>query len=190
MKTLFTSADVCEVIGISYRQLDYWIRRGFVRSAVPGRGSGSQRGFLFEDLLVIYVFALYKGRTRRHLDLALMRVKALYMALQEAPFPGERAWLVLRLATGGSENYSDRVDQGSWWDPPQQEEYPWAVVGWESRYGQAYFNVVALVEDEARQSSDLLTQWFPIGRIARDLRQRVKEVLGSNEGKDETNDPG
>ncbi|HEV8683578.1 MAG TPA: MerR family transcriptional regulator, partial [Actinomycetota bacterium] len=42
--------DVCRIVGISYRQLDYWTRTGLVRPSVrDARGSGTQRLYSFQD---------------------------------------------------------------------------------------------------------------------------------------------
>jgi DNA-binding transcriptional MerR regulator len=43
--------DVCKIVGISYRQLDYWARTALVRPSVKdARGSGTQRLYSFQDL--------------------------------------------------------------------------------------------------------------------------------------------
>ncbi|MGI8427539.1 MAG: MerR family transcriptional regulator [Actinomycetota bacterium] len=48
----FRGPQVCKVVGISYRQLDYWARTGLVTPSVqPAQGSGSQRLYSFEDLV-------------------------------------------------------------------------------------------------------------------------------------------
>jgi DNA-binding transcriptional MerR regulator len=39
-----SSLEVCQLLGVSYRQLDYWIRTGLIPGA-HGRGSGTQRSF-------------------------------------------------------------------------------------------------------------------------------------------------
>lgn len=44
---MHTSAEVCRLVGCTYRQLDYWIRAGYVTPRVPACGSGSTR--LFDD---------------------------------------------------------------------------------------------------------------------------------------------
>jgi DNA-binding transcriptional MerR regulator len=45
---------VCKVVGITYRQLDYWTTTGLVRASVrDARGSGSQRLYSFEDIVQI-----------------------------------------------------------------------------------------------------------------------------------------
>src|SRR5262249_11373916 len=46
----------CQVVGITYRQLDYWARTGLVVPSVRvASGSGSQRLYSFKDVLVLKV---------------------------------------------------------------------------------------------------------------------------------------
>jgi DNA-binding transcriptional MerR regulator len=46
--------QVVEIVGISYRQLDYWARTGLVRPSVrDARGSGTQRLYSFQDLALL-----------------------------------------------------------------------------------------------------------------------------------------
>jgi len=46
----------CKAAGITYRQLDYWARTGLVEPGVrPAAGSGSQRLYGFQDILVLKV---------------------------------------------------------------------------------------------------------------------------------------
>ena len=48
----FRGPQVCKIVGISYRQLDYWARTDLVTPSVQdARGSGSQRLYSFEDLI-------------------------------------------------------------------------------------------------------------------------------------------
>jgi len=47
---------VCKVVGVSYRQLDYWTTTGLVRASVrPAGGSGSQRLYGFDDIVQLKV---------------------------------------------------------------------------------------------------------------------------------------
>ncbi|OFW78883.1 MAG: hypothetical protein A2Z48_09940 [Actinobacteria bacterium RBG_19FT_COMBO_70_19] len=47
----FRVPDVVRIVGISYRQLDYWARTGLVRPSVrDAQGSGTQRLYSFQDL--------------------------------------------------------------------------------------------------------------------------------------------
>ena len=48
--------DVCRIVGISYRQLDYWARTGLVRPSIQdARGSGTQRLYSFQDLATLKI---------------------------------------------------------------------------------------------------------------------------------------
>jgi hypothetical protein len=54
----YTAADLIEATGITYRQLDYWVREGLLRLANPEQsGSGSTRLFLPEELTVARALA-------------------------------------------------------------------------------------------------------------------------------------
>lgn len=54
---LFTSYQAASAAGISYRQLDYWVRIGLVRPARGAHGSGSQRRFAHRDVLLLAAVA-------------------------------------------------------------------------------------------------------------------------------------
>ena len=46
--------EVTRIVGISYRQLDYWARTGLVRPSIrDAQGSGTQRLYSFQDLAVL-----------------------------------------------------------------------------------------------------------------------------------------
>jgi len=48
----FSGKKAAEVVGITYRQLDYWARTDLVRpSLAEARGSGSRRRYSYRDLL-------------------------------------------------------------------------------------------------------------------------------------------
>jgi DNA-binding transcriptional MerR regulator len=48
--------EVTRVVGISYRQLDYWARTGLVRPSIrDAGGSGTQRLYSFQDMLQLKV---------------------------------------------------------------------------------------------------------------------------------------
>ena len=52
----FSGRKTAEVVGISYRQLDYWARTDLVRpSLAEARGSGSRRLYSYRDLLELKV---------------------------------------------------------------------------------------------------------------------------------------
>src|SRR5664280_986292 len=52
----FRGPQVCSVVGITYRQLDYWARTGLLRpSIVDATGSGSKRRYSYSDVLELKV---------------------------------------------------------------------------------------------------------------------------------------
>lgn len=52
----FSGRRAAEIVGITYRQLDYWARTGLVEPTVrPASGSGTQRLYGFRDILVLRV---------------------------------------------------------------------------------------------------------------------------------------
>ncbi|MDQ3645884.1 MAG: MerR family transcriptional regulator [Actinomycetota bacterium] len=57
MKELgYRGPQTCKIVGITYRQLDYWTRTGLVQPSVQeAKGSGTQRLYSFNDLLQLKV---------------------------------------------------------------------------------------------------------------------------------------
>jgi DNA-binding transcriptional MerR regulator len=52
----FRGKQVCAIVGITYRQLDYWARTDLLRpSLVDATGSGSQRRYSYADVLELKV---------------------------------------------------------------------------------------------------------------------------------------
>ena len=52
----FRGAQVCSLVGITYRQLDYWARTGLLRPSITdATGSGSQRRYSYGDVLELKV---------------------------------------------------------------------------------------------------------------------------------------
>ncbi|MGH9285464.1 MAG: MerR family transcriptional regulator, partial [Acidimicrobiales bacterium] len=48
----YRGPQVCAIVGITYRQLDYWARTGLLRPSIAeARGSGTQRRYSYRDLL-------------------------------------------------------------------------------------------------------------------------------------------
>jgi DNA-binding transcriptional MerR regulator len=52
----FRGPQVCKIVGITYRQLDYWARTDLLRPSISeARGSGTQRRYSYADLLELKV---------------------------------------------------------------------------------------------------------------------------------------
>lgn len=55
-KAGYRAPQVCSLVDITYRQLDYWARTGLIRPSVQkARGSGSQRLYSFSDIVQLKV---------------------------------------------------------------------------------------------------------------------------------------
>ena len=52
----YRGPQVCTIVGITYRQLDYWARTDLLRPSIcEARGSGTQRRYSYADLLQLKV---------------------------------------------------------------------------------------------------------------------------------------
>ncbi len=52
----FRGPQVCEIVGITYRQLDYWARTNLLRPSIAdAKGSGTHRIYSYQDLLKLRV---------------------------------------------------------------------------------------------------------------------------------------
>jgi DNA-binding transcriptional MerR regulator len=75
----YRAPQVCRLVGITYRQLDYWARTDLLRpSAQEASGSGSQRLYSFTDLVQLKVI-------KRLLDagMSLKRIRSAVQILRE-----------------------------------------------------------------------------------------------------------
>jgi len=75
----YRAPQVCRLVGITYRQLDYWARTDLLRpSAKEASGSGSQRLYSFTDLVQLKVI-------KRLLDagMSLKRIRSAVEILRE-----------------------------------------------------------------------------------------------------------
>jgi len=56
MEEGFGGPQACKIVGITYRQLDYWARTDLIRpSLADARGSGTQRRYSYRDLVELKV---------------------------------------------------------------------------------------------------------------------------------------
>src|SRR5205085_52317 len=54
--TGFRGPQVCKIVGISYRQLDYWARTDLIRPSIAdAQGSGTQRLYSYRDLVELRI---------------------------------------------------------------------------------------------------------------------------------------
>lgn len=50
---LFSTAEVADACGVSFRRLDHWIRKGYVRVEQQADGSGTKRRFTFGEAMQV-----------------------------------------------------------------------------------------------------------------------------------------
>jgi DNA-binding transcriptional MerR regulator len=82
--------EVCKIIGISYRQLDYWARTGLVRPSIQdAQGSGTQRLYSFQDLVVLKVI-----KSLLDTGVSLQRVRKAVEYLQDMKRPAHGVTLM------------------------------------------------------------------------------------------------
>jgi DNA-binding transcriptional MerR regulator len=75
--------DVCRIVGITYRQLDYWARTDLVTPSVrDAQGSGTQRLYSFQDLVSLKVI-----KNLLDTGISLQRVRKAVEYLQEMDRP-------------------------------------------------------------------------------------------------------
>ncbi len=94
-RTGYRGPTVCEIVDITYRQLDYWARTDLVTPSLQeARGSGTQRLYSFDDIVQLRV-------VKRLLDtgVSLERVR---VALGELRARGRSASDVTLIADGTS----------------------------------------------------------------------------------------
>src|SRR5258708_28062059 len=52
----YRGPQVCAIVGITYRQLDYWARTNLLKPSIcDAKGSGTQRRYSYRDLLELKV---------------------------------------------------------------------------------------------------------------------------------------
>jgi DNA-binding transcriptional MerR regulator len=94
----YRGPGVCDIVGISYRQLDYWARTGLVTPSIRrAAGSGSQRLYAFEDIVRLRV-------VKRLLD-AGVNLERIRVALDELTAQG-RSLADVTLASDGRTVYA------------------------------------------------------------------------------------
>ncbi len=57
MPGMVSTKRVCQVAGITYRQLDYWIRNAVVSPTVGANGSGTRRAFTLHEVRIVRLVA-------------------------------------------------------------------------------------------------------------------------------------
>jgi DNA-binding transcriptional MerR regulator len=99
----YRGPQACKIVGITYRQLDYWTRTGLtIPSLQQASGSGTQRLYSFNDLLQLKVI---KSLTDAGASLQKVRQAIDYVRANLAD-----DWSKLTIATDGSGVYACTSD--------------------------------------------------------------------------------
>lgn len=82
----FRVPEVCRIVGITYRQLDYWDRTGLVAPSLrEAAGSGTQRLYAFQDLVTLRVI---KSLLDTGVSLQRVRKAVEHLQAMERPLSG------------------------------------------------------------------------------------------------------
>jgi len=103
----YRGPTACQVVGITYRQLDYWARTGLVVPSIrSASGSGSQRLYSFKDVLVLKV-------VKRLLD-AGVSLQNIRLAVDHLRARGIRDLAGITLLSDGTTVYECSSPERSW----------------------------------------------------------------------------
>ena len=97
----YRAPQVCKIVGITYRQLDYWARTGLLAPSIrAAAGSGSQRLYAFGDIVQLRV-------VKRLLDagMSLKRIRQAIRILAEQ-LHSDRPLAGVTLLSDGSTIYA------------------------------------------------------------------------------------
>ncbi len=102
-QTGYRGPQACKIVGITYRQLDYWTRTGLVVPSIQAaNGSGTQRLYSFNDLLQMKVI---KSLTDAGADLRKVRQAIDYVRRNL-----DQDWASLTIVTDGRGVYACTSD--------------------------------------------------------------------------------
>ncbi|CAN5517792.1 hypothetical protein BH24ACT26_BH24ACT26_07610 [soil metagenome] len=143
----YRGPQACKIVGITYRQLDYWTRTGLmIPTLQQASGSGTQRLFSFNDLLQLKVI---KSLTDAGASLQKVRQSIEYVRQNLAD-----DWSQLTIVTDGSGVYACTSDS--------------EVVDL-LRSGQGVLGAVVAVDKVREQLAGTLRELHPAGEEVLDV---------------------
>jgi len=77
---LYGPHEVCALVGITYRQLDYWDRTGIITCEHPAHGSGSRR--LWTHVEITRLKAMVAAVEEARMTLAMLTTGALWRSTE------------------------------------------------------------------------------------------------------------
>ena len=95
------SPAVCEVVGVTYRQLDYWARTGLIMPTIPARGSGTQRLYSLDDVVLVRLVAVMLNGAASTGRVERLRPAVSLVRNALADTPDGPLWLVMPTGSRG-----------------------------------------------------------------------------------------
>ncbi|MBN2073088.1 MAG: MerR family transcriptional regulator [Actinobacteria bacterium] len=107
IKKYYKSNEVCKIIGISYRQLDYYDRTNFLKPSIEkALGYGTRRLYSFYDLLKLKVI-----KKLMEAGISLQKIRKTRKFLEENGSYGENGFLEVTLISDGNTVYACNSDK-------------------------------------------------------------------------------
>ena len=107
VKHYYRSREACKIIGLSYRQLDYYDRTDIVKPSINnGEGYGSRRMYGFNDLLKLKVI-----KKLLEAGVSLQKIRKAKKYLEENGNGKDNSFLKVTLISDGSSVYACNSDK-------------------------------------------------------------------------------
>jgi hypothetical protein len=69
--TLYSTREAARIVGANFRNVDYWANNGEATACIPAHGTGTDRWYTYEDLVVLYVVNAMRGETGHDMRLTI-----------------------------------------------------------------------------------------------------------------------
>jgi len=107
IKYYYSSKEVCKIIDLSYRQLDYYDRTDFLKPSINnGKGYGSRRMYSFNDLLKLKVI-----KKLLEAGVSLQKIRKTKKYLEDNNNGGDSGFLKVTLLSDGNSVYACSSDK-------------------------------------------------------------------------------
>ncbi len=107
VKRFYGSREVCKIINLTYRQLDYYDRTDFVTPSINnGKGYGSRRMYSFSDLLKLKVI-----KKLLEAGVSLQKIRKAKRYLEENGNNHDNSFLKVTLISDGNSVYACSSDK-------------------------------------------------------------------------------
>lgn len=108
IKKIYSSKEVCNIIGVTYKQLDYYDRTNFIKPSINGAGGyGSRRMYSFNDLMKLKII---KKLMEAGISLQKLRKTKKYLDVYNNDDRRNDSFLKLTLISDGNTVYACNSD--------------------------------------------------------------------------------